>query len=73
MGRGKLDDMRNKCHRFCLEPGHRWFDCTAHVILVAKKSPSGSGEVTGCLAIRMLAKRDAVGEHEQHRTAMKSG
>ena len=38
-----------------------------------RKSPSGSGEVTGCLAIRMLAKRDAVGEHEQRRTAMKSG
>ena len=61
---GKYDDMRNKCHR-CLEPGHRWFNCTAHVIHAAKKSQNGSGEVIGCLAIGMLGKRDAVGEREQ--------
>ena len=60
----KFDDMRNKCHR-CLEPGHGWFDCTAHVIPAAKKSPNGSGEIIGCLAIIMLGKRDAVGEREK--------
>ena len=37
-GGRKLDDIRNKRHR-CLEPGHRWFDCTAHVITAVKKSP----------------------------------
>ena len=56
--------MRNKCHR-CLEPGHRWFDCTAQVISAAKKSPNGSGDIIGCLAISMLGKRDAVGEREK--------
>ena len=61
---GKYDDMRNKCHR-CLEPGHRWFNCTAHVIPAAKKSQNGSGEIIGCLSIGMLGERDAVGEREQ--------
>ena len=56
--------MRNKCHR-CLEPGHRWCNCTAHVIPSAKKSQNGSGEILGCLAIGMLGERDAVGEREQ--------
>ena len=56
--------MRNKCHR-CLEPGNRWFNCTAHVIPAATKSQNGSGEIIGCLAIGMLGKRDAVGECEQ--------
>ena len=63
-GRRKYGDMRNKCHR-CLEPGHRWFDCTAHVIPAANKSQKGSGEIIGCLAIGMLGRRDAVGEREQ--------
>ena len=58
------DDMRNKCHR-CLEPGHRWFDCTANVIPAAKKSQKGSGDIVGCLAIGMLGRRDAVGDHEK--------
>ena len=61
---GKFDAIRNKCHR-CLEPGHRWFDCTAHVIPAAKKSPYGSCDIIGCLAIGMLGKRDAVGECER--------
>ena len=65
-GERKFDDMRNKCHR-CLEPGHRWFGCTAHVIPAAKKSPNGSGEVIGSLAISMLGKRDAVGEHGKNK------
>ena len=56
--------MRNKCHS-CLEPGHRWDDCTAHVIPAAKKSPNGSGENIECLAISVLGKRDAVGEREK--------
>ena len=56
--------MRNKCHR-CLEPSHRWFDCTAHVIPAANKSQKGSGEIIVCLAIGMLGRRDAVGEREQ--------
>ena len=56
--------MQNKCHR-CLEPGHRWFNCTGHVIPAAKKSQNGSGEIIGCLAIGMLGERDAVGESEQ--------
>ena len=60
---GKYDDMRNKCHR-CLELGHRWFNCTAHVMPAAKKSQNGSGEIIGCLAIGMLGERDAVGERE---------
>ena len=38
---------------------------TAHVIPGAKKSPNGSGEITGCLVIGMLCKRDAVGERAQ--------
>ena len=57
----KFDDTRNKYHR-CLEPGHRWFDCTAHVIPAADKSQNGSGEILGCLAIDVLGK--AVGERE---------
>ena len=61
-GERKFDDVRNKCHR-CLEPGHQWFDCTTHVIPAAKKSPNGSGEIIGCLAISVV-KRDAVGERE---------
>ena len=56
--------MRNTCHR-CLEPGHRWLNCTAHVIHAAKKSQNGSGENIGCLAIGMLGKRDAVRGREQ--------
>ena len=48
----KFDDMRNKCHR-CLEPGHRWFDCTAHVIPAAKKSPNGFGEDIGLSLIHI--------------------
>ena len=56
--------MRNRCHR-CLEPGHRWTDCTAHVIPAAKKFQNGSGEIIGCLAIGVLGKRDAVGERER--------
>ena len=63
-GGRKYDDTRNKCHR-CLEPGHRWFDCTAHVIPAANKSQKGSGEIIGCLAFGMLGRRDAVGEREQ--------
>ena len=63
-GGRKFDDMRNKCHR-CLQPRHRWFDCTPHVIAAANKSQDGSGEIIGCLAIGMLGKRDAVGEREQ--------
>ena len=63
-GGRKYDDTRNKCHR-CLEPGHRWFDCTAHVIPAANKSQKGSGEIIGCLAFGMLGRRDAVGELEQ--------
>ena len=63
-GEKKFGDMRNKCHR-CLEPGHRWFDCTAHVIPAAKKSPNGSGEIVGCLANSMLGKRDAAEEREK--------
>ena len=63
-GERKFDDMCNKWHR-CLEPGHRWFDCTAHVIPAAKKSPNGSGEIIGCLAISMLGNRDAVGERDK--------
>ena len=55
---------RNTCHR-CLEPGHRWFDRTAHVIPAANTWQKGSGEIIGCLAIGMLGKRDAVGEREQ--------
>ena len=50
-GKRKFGDMRNKCHR-CLEPGYRFFDCTAHVMPAATKSHNGSGEVIGCLAIR---------------------
>ena len=63
-GEKKFGDMRNKCHR-CLEPGHRWFDCTAHIIPAAKKSPNGSGEIVGCLANSMLGKRDAAEEREK--------
>ena len=59
-----FDDMRNKYHR-CLEPGHRWLDCNAHVIPTAKTSPNGSGDIIGCLAIGMLCKRDVVGEREK--------
>ena len=71
-GERKSDDMRNKCRR-CLEPGHRWFYCTAHVIPAAKKSPNGSGDVIGCLAISMSGKRDAVGEREQSNDGNKRG
>ena len=60
----KYDGMRNKCHR-CLEPDHRWFECTSHVIPAANKSQNGSGEIIGCLAIGVLGRRDAVGEREQ--------
>ena len=62
--------MRNKCHR-CLEPGHRWFDCTAHVIPAASKSQKGSGEIIGFLAIAMLGRRDAVGEREKGKDSEK--
>ena len=48
-----------------MEPGHRWFDCTAHVIPAVSNSQKGSGEIIGCLAIGMLGNRDAVGEREQ--------
>ena len=61
---GKYDDMRNKCHR-CLQPGHRWFNCTAHVIPAAKKSQNGSGEIIRSLAIGVLGERDAEGGREQ--------
>ena len=56
--------MRNKCHR-CLEPAHRWFDCTVNVIPAAKKSQNGSGWIIGCHAIGMLVNRGAGGELEQ--------
>ena len=56
--------MRNKCHG-CLEPSHRWFNCTAHVIPAPKKSQNGSSDIIGCLAIGMPGERDAVGEREQ--------
>ena len=71
-GGRKYDDMRNKCHR-CLEPGHRWFDRTTHVISAANKSQKGSGEIIGCLAIGMLGRRDAVGEREQGRDDAENG
>ena len=60
-GERKLEDVRNKCHH-CLEPGHRWFEITAHIIPTAKKSRKGSGEIKGCLAIGMLGERHVVGE-----------
>ena len=47
-----------------MEPGHRWFNCTAHVI-PAVKSQNGSGEIIGCSAIGILGERDAAGEREQ--------
>ena len=62
--RGVRQHAGQTCHR-CLEPDHRWFDCTAHVISAAKKSQNGSGKVIGCLAIDMLGKRDAVGGRKQ--------
>ena len=59
-----FDDMRNNYH-LCLEPGHGRFDCSAHVIPAANKSPNGSGDIIGCLVIGMLCKRDVVGEREK--------
>ena len=59
----KYYDTLNKCQR-CLEPDHRWFDGTAHVIPAANQS-KGSGDIVGCLANGMLGKRDAVGQREQ--------
>ena len=67
-GERNYDDVRNKCHR-CLEPGHRWFDCTAHVVPAAMKSHSGSGEVIRCLTIAMLGNSDAAREREQSKDA----
>ena len=63
-GERKYVDMRNKCRR-CLEPGHRWYDCTAHVFRAAKNSHNGSGEVIECVTIGMLGQSDAVGGREQ--------
>ena len=54
----------DKCHP-CLEPGHRWFDCTAHVSPAANKSQKGYSEIISCLAIGMLGKRDAVEKRAQ--------
>ena len=48
-----------------MEPGHRWFDCTAHVIPAVSNSQKGSGEIIGCLAIVMFGTRDGIGEREQ--------
>ena len=63
-GERKYDAMRNKCHR-CLEPGHRWYDCTTHVIRAAERSHEGSGEVIACLTIGMIGTSGAVGGPEQ--------
>ena len=54
-----FDETRETCHG-CLEPGHRWFDCTSHDILATMKSHNGSIEHIGCLPIRMTGKKDAV-------------
>ena len=62
-GGRKYAGMRNKWHR-CLDPGHRWFDCTAHVIPAANMSQKNSGKTVGCLAIGMLRRKNAVRERE---------
>ncbi|CAM9850947.1 unnamed protein product, partial [Sphacelaria rigidula] len=60
----KHEGIRNKCHR-CSEPGHRWYECNAHVIPAPKKSQEGSGNIIPCLSIGVESSMEgAVGERK---------
>lgn len=48
-----------------LQPGHRWFDCSPHVIPARKKSQGSSADITACLPIdTRRVKRNAAWERD---------
>lgn len=58
---------RKTRHKYflCSEPGHRRFDCTAHVIPAVKNPQSSSREIISCLLIGEQCREDTVREPDE--------